>query len=125
MKKVFLCFVFALGSIVMFAQSVLPQSAEPIELTESAFDPIGPNGIPRPKNPQNVPQVWIDYYTLFFGDTFSEMVPIVLTDVSGIVVYSTNLPVGTQTLVLPATLSGTYTIYIYVGGLCYYGQIAL
>ena len=58
-------------------------------------------------------------------ETFSEVVAIELKDASGTVVYSTNLPIGTQTLVLPATLSGTYTIYIYVGGLCYYGQIIL
>ena len=73
----------------------------------------------------DVPTVSLDDHTLYFADAFSEVVAIELKDASGAVVYSTNLPIGTQTLVLPATLSGTYTIYIYVGGLCYYGQITL
>lgn len=86
-------------------------------------DETGSAGLP--KSPDNTPTVSLDDHTLYFAEAFSEVVAIELKDASGAVVYSTNLPVGTQTLVLPATLSGTYTIYIYVGGLCYYGQITL
>ena len=86
-------------------------------------DDMGLGGIP--KSPDNTPTVSLNDHTLYFADAFSEVVAIELKDASGAVVYSTNLPVGTQTLVLPATLSGTYTIYIYVGGLCYYGQVTL
>ena len=86
-------------------------------------DDMGLGGIP--KSPDNTPTVSLNDHTLYFADAFSEVVAIELKDASGAVVYSTNLPVGTQTLVLPATLSGTYTIYIYVGGLCYYGLITL
>ena len=86
-------------------------------------DDMGLGGIP--KSPDNTPTVSLNDHTLYFADAFSEVVAIELKDASGAVVYSTNLPVGTQTLVLPATLSGTYTICIYVGGLCYYGLITL
>ena len=99
-----------------------PGDPIPLELIGNDDEVLGPG---FPKSPDETPVVSLDEHTLYFADAFSEVVAIELKDASGAVVYSTNLPIGTQTLVLPATLSGTYTIYIYVGGLCYYGQITL
>lgn len=99
-----------------------PGDPIPLELIGNDDEIFGPG---YPKSPEDTPTVSLDDHTLYFADAFSEVVAIELKDASGTVVYSTNLPIGTQTLVLPATLSGTYTIYIYVGGLCYYGQITL
>ena len=99
-----------------------PGDPIPLELIGNDDEIFGPG---YPKSPDETPVVSLDDHTLYFADAFSEVVAIELKDASDTVVYSTNLPVSTQTLVLPATLSGTYTLFLYVGGLCYYGQITL
>ena len=122
MKRLLFSLLLTAGSLTLAAQSPGPQV---IPLTVGYVDPSQGMDNPSQKSPASELTVSLDDYTLYFADAFSEVVAIELKDASGAVVYSTNLPVGTQTLVLPATLSGTYTIYIYVGGLCYYGQIIL
>ena len=124
MKKSLLFFVFTVAVTMSFARTTGMPPGEPIPLQVNWGDETG-IGNGTQKSPDNIPTVSLDNYTLYFADTFSEVVAIELKDASGTVVYSTNLPIGSQTLVLPATLSGTYNIYIYVGGLCYYGQIPI
>ena len=131
MKNLKLLRLFILGAVMLFAIATYAGNKEtwggipggPIPL--SILNDDHGLEIGTPKSPNDVPTVSLDDHTLYFADTFSEVVAIELKDASGTVVYSTNLPIGTQTLVLPVTLSGTYTIYIYVGGLCYYGLITL
>ena len=87
-------------------------------------DETGSAGLP--KSPDNIPTVSLDDHTLYFAEAFSEVVAIELKDANGTVVYSTNLPVGSSSVILPSTLSGNYTIYIiYISGYIYYGQISL
>ena len=78
-----------------------------------------------PKSPIQPPSVYLDGHSLYFGDPNSAAVPVELTDATGNVVYSDYLPAGTQTLSLPTTLSGTYTLYIYMGNYIFAGQINL
>ena len=125
MKKLLIVIV-AVFALLSFANGATNRCNDGIPIPLSIIgnnDDDVQNGLP--KSPETSLTVYLDNYTLYFADAFSEVVAIELKDASGTVVYSTNLPIGTQTLVLPATLSGTYTIYIYVGGLCYYGQISL
>ena len=78
------------------------------------------------KGPTTTPEVGLSDHTLYFAEAFSEVVAIELKDANGTVVYSTNLPVGSSSVILPSTLSGNYTIYIiYISGYIYYGQISL
>ena len=121
MKRILFCLMLGVAATLSYAQS---HGGIIIPLSVSWDDETGGNNNP-PKSPTCELTVSLDDHTLYFADTFSEVVAIELKDASGTVVYSTNLPIGTQTLVLPVTLSGTYTIYIYVGGLCYYGLITL
>ena len=131
MKKLKLLRFFALGTMMLFASSTYAGNkgtgggfpGEPIPLSILNDDHGLETG--NPKSPDETPVVSLDDHTLYFADAFSEVVAIELKDASDTVVYSTNLPVSTQTLVLPATLSGTYTLFLYVGGLCFYGQITL
>ncbi len=78
-----------------------------------------------PKSPVQPPLVFLDGQSLYFGESYSEAVPVELTDATGNVVYSDYLPAGTQTLSLPATLSGTYTLFIYIGNYVFAGLINL
>ena len=78
-----------------------------------------------PKMPILPPSVSIANHTLYFYDVYNEVVPVELTDATGNVVYSDYLPAGTQTLSLPTTLSGTYTLFIYMGNYIFAGQINL
>ena len=125
MKKLLTVIVVALA-FVSFTNAATNKCNDGIPIPLSVMghdDDDVQNGLP--KSPETSLTVYLDNYTLYFADAFSEVVAIELKDASGAVVYSTNLPVGSQTLVLPATLSGTYTLFIYVGGLCYYGYIIL
>lgn len=78
-----------------------------------------------PKSPPQVPTVYIDGSTLHFSVAYSELISLVLNDTLGTPIYSTTLPIGATSLVLPSTLSGTYTLYIYLGGYVFCGQINL
>lgn len=110
---------------VATAEPVQTPDGVRVSLTVYAVDPTSGSNIPRPKLPASPPCVWLDSYSLIFEDIFEDAVPVELTDATGNVVYSDYLPAGTQTLSLPATLSGTYTLYIYMGNYIFAGQIIL
>ena len=78
-----------------------------------------------PKCPVLPPAVYLDGHSLYFGESYADAVPVELRDASGNVVYSDYLPAGVQTLSLPTTLSGTYTLYIYMDNYIFAGQINL
>jgi len=78
-----------------------------------------------PKSPEQPPAVYLDGHSLYFGESYADAVPVELRDASGNVVYSDYLPAGVQTLSLPTTLSGTYTLYIYMDNYIFAGQINL
>ena len=77
------------------------------------------------KSPDYIPTVYLESHMLYFAEVFGDSVSIELADASGNVVYSDYLPAGTQTLSLPTTLSGTYTLFIYMGNYVFAGQITL
>lgn len=79
---------------------------------------------PLEKGPIVIPSVSLEDHTLFFA-TSCDGYTLRLVDANDNVVYSTVIPTGTTSLVLPSTLSGEYKIQIIQGNLCFYGYIYL
>lgn len=72
--------------------------------------------------PVIIPDVCIDGYTLVFN-TPIDGYTLRLLDEDGYVVFTTIIPIGTTSMVLPSYLSGEYEIQIIQGNLCFYGYI--
>ncbi|MBO7045898.1 MAG: hypothetical protein J6W38_06040 [Prevotella sp.] len=79
---------------------------------------------PLQKGPFEVPSVCLEGYSLYFA-TSCDGCTLRLVDANDNVVYSTVIPTGTTSLVLPSSLSGEYEIQIIQGNLCFYGFINL
>ena len=97
--------------------------AADVDLHEGYVDPGGDNG-GQHRTPIEVPTVSLEDHTLFF-ETPCDGYTLRLLDEDGIVVFSTVIPSGTTSLVLPSYLSGEYEIQIIQGYLYYYGYIEL
>ena len=76
------------------------------------------------KTPILIPEVSLDDHTLIF-DTPCDGCTLRLVDANNNVVYSTVIPTGTTSLVLPSSLSGEYKILIIQDNLYFYGYINL
>ena len=76
-----------------------------------------------PRDLVQIPTVSIDGNILYFYDVFSTTVPVFVVDASDNVVFSATLYPGEDKKVLPTSLSGTYTLYMRVGTIMYYGFI--
>ena len=95
----------------------------PIPFQTGKIDPTEP-GDPTPKSPVCVPTVYQSGNVLTFG-TSCDGCLLQLVDEEYDVVYSIVIPAGTTTLVLPATLSGTFELQIIDGDTIYYADINL
>ena len=118
MKRV----IFVLALVLASSFSGVKAQDE-IDLEEGIYDPTEEHEPPQ-KGPVLVPSVSIDDYTLYFmtpcdGCTFR------LLDENDVVVYSTVIPTGTTSLVLPSYLSGEYEIQIIWGNIYFWGYILL
>ena len=91
----------------------------PLEYDDPSYNQENPN-----KSPVLVPEVSIEDYTLYFNTPCDGYV-LRLVDEFDNVVYSTVIPVGATSLVLPSYLSGTYELQIITGIYCFYGDITL
>ena len=76
------------------------------------------------KSPILVPKISLDDYSIIFSTPCDGYI-LRLVDDNDNVVYSTVIPTGTTSLVLPSYLSGNYEIQIIQGNLCFYGYIIL
>ena len=117
-----------LGLALIFASSFSGVKAQEtigdeIDLEVDIFDPTGSHE-PIEKGPVLVPTVCIEGHTLYFA-TSCDGCTLRLLDENDAVVYSTVIPTGTTSLVLPSFLSGEYEIQIIQGNLCFYGYITL
>ena len=79
---------------------------------------------PFPKLPVSPPSVSYDDHTLYF-ETPCDGCTLNIVDSNNVVVYTTVIPTGTTSLVLPATLSGEYELQIIRAGYLFYGMIDL
>ena len=76
------------------------------------------------KSPISIPHVSIDGHTLYFYTPCDGCV-LRLSDENDNVVFSTVIPTGSTSLVLPSYLSGDYKIEIIQGIYCFWGYIEL
>ena len=118
MKKLLLMIVGAfMLSTSLWAKVLVP-------LSVSIEDDEMPIVHGNPRNPIEVPLVYIDDYTLLFETNHPEYI-LNIKDENNNVVYSTVVP-STQTQVtLPSTLSGNYKIHLVMGNWLFAGWINL
>lgn len=122
MKKKVLTIV-AIVCIAFTASAFVTGQVEYIPLQVTDINPTTfPNG--HPKGPVAIPSVSIDDHTLYFG-TPCDGCTLNVVDSNDVVVYTTVIPVGATSLVLPSTLSGEYELQIIQGNYCFYGPITL
>lgn len=115
-------FVFAIAVVLASSFSGVKAQDE-IDFQEGIYDPTETHEPPQ-KGPVLVPSVSIEDYTLYFM-TPCDGCTLRLLDENDIVVYSTVIPTGTTSLVLPSYLSGEYEIQIVRGNIYFYGCIIL
>ncbi|MBR0180561.1 MAG: hypothetical protein IJQ04_02710 [Prevotella sp.] len=82
------------------------------------------NHEPPKKGSVLVPSVSLYGNTLYFATT-CDGCTLRLLDENDVVVYSTVIPTGTTSLVLPSYLSGEFEIQIIHGNYCFWGYIYL
>ena len=121
MKKTKLLFMTLI--MVMLPLSNVRVNAEPADVPLEYEDPADPLNDPH-RSPVEIPEVSIEDYTLYFNTPCDGYV-LRLVDEFDNVVYSTVIPVGATSLVLPSYLSGTYELQIITGIYCFYGDITL
>lgn len=120
MKKKCLFLVLLLALLPL---SNLYVMAQPIDFGVGYEDPQNPED-DYPRSPILIPNVDIDGYTLTFYTPCDGCV-LRLIDENDVVAYSTVIPTGATSLVLPSYLSGDYEIQIVRGVFCFYGYINL
>lgn len=121
-KKRFLI-ISCLAAVLSFTSVNVYADPEDIDLQVGYVDPnFGNDGLP--KTPILVPEISLDGYSIIF-DTPCDGCTLRLLDANENVVYSTVIPTGTASLLLPSSLSGEYEIQIIQGNLCFYGFINL
>lgn len=122
-KKRFLLLSLIMALLPLSSVHVSAENPDDIDLEAEYVDPnMGDNGEQR--NPILIPHVNINGYTLTFY-TPCDGCNLRLSDENGNVVYSTVIPVGATSLVLPSYLSGEYKIEIIQGIFCFWGYINL
>lgn len=123
MKKKRFLIVSCLAALLSFTSVNVYADPEGILLHVGYVDPdYGNEGLN--KSPVFVPEISLDGHTIIF-DTPCDGCMIRLVDRNDNVVYSTVIPTGTTSLVLPSSLSGEYEIQIIQGNLCFWGYIDL
>ena len=113
MRKKVLSFLFAVG--------ILPGNVygEILPLTVGYSDdtPIFP--FPH-KQPVQVPEVDLSNHVLTFSEATTQNYTLTLFDEDGEVVYQTTVLAGTDTVMLPSTLSGDYVLQLIPDETAYY-----
>ena len=123
MKKNRFLMSLCLTAMLLFTCVSVYADPEGIDLQVGYVDPNdGDDGLNR--SPILVPEISLDGYSIIF-DTPCDGYTLRLLDANDNVVYSTIIPTGTTSMVLPSSLSGEYKIEIIQGIVCFYGYIYL
>jgi len=122
-KKRLLLFALMMALLPLSSMPLCAENPGDIDLEAGYVDP-DQNHDDENRAPVLIPHVGIDGYSLLFytpcdGSTLR------LLDENDNVVYSTVIPDGTSTLVLPSDLSGNYRIEIIRGAFCFWGYVEL
>ncbi len=118
MRETIIAFLLLIGSAFATSAFQEPAESQKIEFQVQIKKPVG-NGMPVPKGPVIIPDVYLDDHTLYI-DSIGEDSFIELTDGSDSLVYSCFVPDGTTTVSLPTTLVGTYGLSLIPETGCYY-----
>ena len=101
---------------------------EQVDLEVAIDDPTTQHGGPEKAPPRipisQIPVVFLDGYTLYFGEPCSGCT-LQLVDENEEVVYSVALPNGTAEWELPEALTGKFKLKIILGRYCFFGWIEL
>ena len=118
MKKLF----FLLVALFVATQTKAdPGNGNPVPMTPIVTTPI--NG-GNQRMPAAMPEFYLDGYTLTAG-SYTVGSTIELKDEDGEVVFTSYIYSEGDTIVLPSTLSGTYTIEVTRGDITFVGEIEL
>ena len=112
---------FSLFTVALLS-AVLVHSQDLVKVTPT-IDPDLGNGN-NPRSPVLMPEFYLDGYTLTAG-SYTVGSTVVLKDEDGEVVFTSYIYVEGDTITLPSTLSGTYTIEVTRGSLTFVGEIEL
>lgn len=120
-KKRLLLLLMIMALLPLSSVSVNAENPDDIELEAGYVDPNYPLD-PDHRSPILVPHVGINGFSLIFYTSCDGCI-LRLLDENENVVYTTMIPVGTSTLVLPSYLSGNYRIEIIPGAIYFWGNI--
>ena len=123
MEKKLLLVIAICSLAILMTSSGRYQDPDFLELSASIIDPTEEHD-DNPKSPILIPSVSLDDHTLYFA-TPCDGCTLNIVDGNGVVVYTTVIPTGTTSLVLPATLTGEYELQIIRGNYLFYGTIDL
>lgn len=115
MKKLLLSFCLLLTAAICLAYV---QARVIVPLNVNYDDPTIPY-TPVPKTPILIPHVSIEIHTLYFG-TCCDGYTLQIVDENDDVAYSTVIPTGTTSLILPAYLFDTYELQLIPSNCNYY-----
>lgn len=107
---------------VALLSAALVHSQDIIIVTPTIEPDLG-NGN-NPRSPVFVPEFYQDGYTLTAG-SYTVGSSVELLDADGVVVFTSYVYVEGDTIVIPATLSGTYTIRVTRGDTTFVGEIEI
>ncbi len=123
MERKRLLFLLMMVLLPLSSLHVSADNPDDIDLEAGYIDPSsGEESTPR--SPVLIPHVGINGYSLIFY-TPCDGCTLRLSDENDDVVYTTVIPIGTTTLVLPSYLSGEYKIEIIQGIYCFWGYVEL
>ncbi len=122
-KKRLIMFALIMALLPFISVCVNAENPCDIDLEVGYIDPASTQGEDQ-RSLVLIPHIGIDSYTLTFY-TPCNGCTLRLIDENDTVVYSTLIPVGTNTLILPSYLSGEYKIEIIQGIYCFWGYITL
>ena len=124
-KKIFILIMGIVGLCAFsYANGSSEQSVRQELNLEVRWGDLVPGGNPVPRTPILIPEVSIDGHTLYF-DTPCDGYTLRILSSDNTVEYTTVIPTGATSLVLPATLSGNFEIRFETATYYYYGYISL
>ena len=124
MKKVLFAILLSMITLHAFSERPVFYWGDLVQLQVQIYDPVI-SGNSMPKSPVEPPMVSLDDHTLYLYDVAYDFT-LMLVDENDDVVYSTFVPANTASLVLPSTLTGTYTLMLIPNGTYYFeGEIEL
>lgn len=124
MKKALLTLMMCVAAHFANAQTVFfPETSIRIYLNVSIIPPVLTNPS-HPKSPGEPPVVYLDAPTLYICSEH-EGYTLTVKDSDETVVFSTYIPEGTYTAVLPSTLSDNYILQLSDDTYVYEGEIEL